>query len=478
MQTIPFDGFLGGSYLDSHAAVSFEDCVNRYPELTGAPGTRARAPIVLKRTPGLLSFASIGNGPIKALFGQDDRGFAVSGTEFYELFAAGTGTLRSTSALATNANPAQIFSNGTGGSQLMVIAGGLGYIYDMSANTLTQITDAQFPSNVVMGGFIDGYFVVLAYNTREFQFSASFNGTNWDALDLQQKSQTSDNIRAMIVDRRIVYLLGSKTTEMWGNTGDALETFAPMQELIQHGIGSPWTAVPINNTIAWLGENEHGAGQAWMIQGYSPVRFSTPGVESQWATYGSLRDAYAHGYQEQGHSFYQVTFPNKATWVYDFATQMWHRRMRLVKGVEEPHLARNHAYVFDKHLVGSRVDGTVYEQSLSHLDDAGAMVRRYRRSPHFAGPHPLTVARFRLLCSTGVGLTSGQGSDPLVTLRYTIDGGKTWSDGLTDSVGALGDYDKVGAEWNRLGQGGRWGFDISSTDPCDDVWLGAEMDVS
>ena len=478
MPTIPFDGFVGGCYLDTHPGVSFEDVANMYPELTGAPGTRAKAPIIFKRTPGLASFASIGNGPIKALFGQDDRGFAVSGTDFYELFSAGTGTLRSGSALAINANPAQIFSNGTGGSQLMVLAGGLGYIYDMSANTLTQITDAQFPSNAVMGGFIDGYFIVLGYNTREFQFSASFNGTNWDALDLQQKSQTSDNIRAMIVGRRIVYLLGSKTTEMWGNTGDALETFAPVQDIMAHGIGSPWTAVPINNTIAWMGENEHGAGQAWMVQGYNPVRFSNNAVESQWADYGSLRDAYAHGYQEQGHSFYQVTFPNKGTWVYDFATSMWHRRTRLVLGEEEPHLARNHAYIFDKHLVGSRIDGTVYEQSVSYLDDAGALIQRRRRSPHLSGGRPLNVARFRLLCQTGIGLTSGQGSDPQVQMRYAVDGGRTWSDSLWESVGKIGEYEKVGAEWNRLGQGEDWGFEISATDPVDHCWTGAEMDVS
>ena len=136
MPTIPFSGFVGGTYQDVNPAISFEDVANMYPQVTGAPGTRAKVPIAFKRTPGLLSFASIGNGPIKALFGQDDRGFAVSGTDFYELFSAGTGTLRSTSALATNANPAQIFSNGTGGSQLMVLAGGLGYIYDMSVFAL------------------------------------------------------------------------------------------------------------------------------------------------------------------------------------------------------------------------------------------------------------------------------------------------------------------------------------------------------
>lgn len=475
MATIPFQGFIGGTYLDAHPAVSFEDCINRYPEVTLVAGARAKAPLVLKRTPGLASFASVGNGPIRAIFYQDERCFAVSGAEFYEVDAAGMGTLRGP--VASNANPAQISSNGTAGNQLMVISGGLGYIYSLTANTLTPIADPDFPANVVMGGFVDTYFVVLAYNSRQFNFSASENGLAWAPADVQEKSQTSDNIRAMVIDRKLIYLLGSKYTEPWGNTGDALETFAPAQEPIQHGIGSPWSAVCINNTIAWVGEDEHGAGQAWMMQGYTPVRFSNNAVEARWRAYGSLRNATAYGYQEEGHTFYVVTFPDKGTWAYDFGSQMWHRRVRMVKGEEEPHLARCHAYAFDKHLVGSRLDGTIYEQSISYLDDAGATILRRRRSPHLSGGRPLNVARFRLLCQTGIGLTSGQGSDPQVLMRYTVDGGRTWSDSLWDSIGKIGDYEKVGAEWNRLGQGEDWGFEISSTDPVDDVWVGAEMDI-
>ena len=475
MATIPWDGFIGGTYLDRHPAVSFEDLVNRYPEITVAPGTRAKAPLVLKRTPGLAVFATAGSGPIRAAFYQDGRAFVVSGTGFYELDAAGVATSLGT--VASNVNPAQISSNGTAGNQLMIISGGLGYIYNLSTGVFAQITDAQFPSNVIMGGFIDGYFVVLPQDTRAFYFSTLEDGTGWASSDVNEKSQTSDNVRAMVVDRRLVYLIGSKTIEPWFNTGDAQVTFAPVQDLIQHGIGSPWSVVPINNTLAWLGEDEHGAGQAWMLQGYTPVRFSTHAIEGQWREYGSLRDAYAHGYQEEGHTFYQVTFPNKGTWVYDFASGMWHRRARLVEGAEEPHLARCHMYAFDKHLAGSRIDGTVYEQSLSYLDDAGSPIRWVRRSPHFFASRPICVDSFRLDCAAGIGLTTGQGSNPQVMLRYTLDG-HTWSDELLESVGAIGEY-RTQAQWNRLGQTeGFIGIEIAGSDPVDDVLIGAQFEVS
>ena len=472
----PWDGFIGGSYLSPYANVSVEDLINRYPEVTASPGTRARAPLILRRTPGLVLFATAGNGPLRTMFYQDGRCFCVSGSEFYEISAAGTATLIGT--VATNANPAQISSNGTAGNQLRIISGGLGYTYNRSTSTFAQITDAQFPSNVVMGGFIDTYFIVLAYDTRSVQWSTSEDGTNWSATDVFEKSQTSDNIRAMIIDRRLVYLLGSKTTEVWGNTGDTNQTFAPVQDIIQHGIGSPWSAVPINNTIAWLGEDEHGAGQAWAIQGFTPTRFSNDAVEARWRAYGSLRSAYAHGYTEEGHSFYQVTFPQKATWVYDFATGMWHQRLRLVEGEFEPHLARCHAWAFDMHLVGSRVDGKIYQQSLDVYDDAGDPIRWVRRSPHLFGRKPITVNAFRLQCSTGIGLTTGQGSDPQYMFRYSIDKGNTWSDELQESPGAIGEYDTI-VQWNRLGQAeDGWVFEVAGSEPINDVLIGADLDIS
>jgi len=102
-------------------------------------------------------------------------------------------------------------------------------------------------------------------------------------------------------------------------------------------------------------------------------------------------------YQEQGHSFYCITFPlapkaynqnqaaysNPSTLCYDVATGMWHERAywNKVTGQFEPHRARCHAYIWDHHLVGDRENGTIYEQHLDYYDDAGDRIRR-----EFTGP--------------------------------------------------------------------------------------------
>jgi len=71
---------------------------------------------------------------------------------------------------------------------------------------------------------------------------------------------------------------------------------------------------------------------------------------------------------------------------------MWHERAfkNPVSGKDFAHLGRCHAYAFDRHLVGSRVDGKVYEMSLpvdngnggwNFVTDAGTLIHRVRIAP-------------------------------------------------------------------------------------------------
>jgi hypothetical protein len=65
---------------------------------------------------------------------------------------------------------------------------------------------------------------------------------------------------------------------------------------------------------------------------------------------------------------------------------------------------------------------------------------------------------------TGVGLTTGQGSDPQMMLRWSDDGGQTWSNVHTVSAGAIGAF-SARAEWWQLGQARDRVFEVSCADP-------------
>ena len=69
------------------------------------------------------------------------------------------------------------------------------------------------------------------------------------------------------------------------------------------------------------------------------------------------------------------------------------------------------------------------------------LIRRVRRAPHLSANQVRQFfARFQLDLQTGTGLPTGQGSDPLVCLRWSDNGGHTWSNEHFVEAGKIGQY--------------------------------------
>lgn len=363
-----YPGFVGGMGTLQSPNVNCEDTVNWYVE--SAVGS-AKAPKWLAPTPGHQLYVLLDNGAIRALFAQNDRMFAISGTSFYEVFSNQTVALRGSTAL--NGQPASISSNGTNGNQLFITSGGLGYIYDLTLNTISQITDPDFPTPVRMGTFSDGYFIALKADTNQFNISALFDGTDWDALDVFQVSTVADPVVALVESHRELFLLGEQTSSVWQNTGDD-PVYQPIGGVkIEQGCAAAWSAVNLDNTVYWLGGDVRGSRIVYRFRGYTPERVSNYAVEYALNQYPRVSDAIAWTYQDQGHSFYVLylpTPPRHPEWhtclVYDVAEDQWHRRALwdyVVKLNWEPHVGRCHCYAWGKHFVGARNSGAIYEMS-------------------------------------------------------------------------------------------------------------------
>ena len=104
-----------------------------------------------------------------------------------------------------------------------------------------------------------------------------------------------------------------------------------------------------------------------------------------------------------------------------------------------------------KHLVGDRENGNIYELSLSYQDDNGDEQIRERIAPHVQDEKRLIPhAAFELDMEVGTGLVTGQGSDPQIMLQYSDDGGFTWSNELWTDIGKIGNYTQR-VIWRQLG---------------------------
>ena len=314
------------------------------------------------------------------MFTENGRLFAVAGASFFTVNSDGSWVR--VGSVSTNADPAQITSNGQA-NQVLIASGGDGYIYNIATGTLTLITDVDKPDNFTMVGFMDGYFIILDAPNSLFKISNLNDGLLYDGFDAATRTFASDPLRAMVIDHRELWLLGEQTSEVWWDSGAPEFPFQPIVgTFIEDGISAPWSAQQLDNSIFWLNGDERGKGIVYRAQGYTPSRVSNHSSEHGWGQFTDINDCIAYTYQQQGHAFYCMFFPtglpdpkiglaNHVHWCYDVATGMWHERALWNPGTLEwePHLSRHHAFAFGKNLIGDRQSGAIYNMSLNLFDE-------------------------------------------------------------------------------------------------------------
>ena len=359
--------------------------VNMYLE-PSAP-VAGKAAYALRKRPGLSPLFTVPDSPWRRAFYQDGRSFGVVGTTFIEWFSDNTYSVRGT--LLTNSNEVTIVSGGTAAGQLLIAAGKNGYVYDLTHNTLTIINTTNFPgtgfpvNNALRCEFIDGYFIVMERNSRKFYISALEDATSWDALDVAERSEGSDNFVSMCRNHRELWLLGTLTGEVWYNNGDALFPFAPIPGVfIQVGAvssstssgGDPLCRVDTGSmqTVAWVSGSEFGESVVMLAEGYVPRPMSPVAVTAALQQSVVKAHVFLFSFQIEAHYFLCVYYPDlQNTWVYDTTTNSWFEwnEWNADTAQEETWVIQCCAYAFGKTVGGSALDGTLYEMSLSVYDD-------------------------------------------------------------------------------------------------------------
>lgn len=456
-------GFVGPTYVMDAVTFDCQRSVNLYP-MASETGT-SKSVAALRSAPGYVMFSAETAGPGRGgKTAGNGRSFVVTGETLYELNTDGTRTNRGT--LLTQISRVSMAENG---EQLMLVDGSYGYIFTFATNGFAQITDPDFPVSEVVT-FQDGYFIVVERGTINFAISALYDGTTWDPLDISSASTNPDYLVSVISDASNLWLFGSQSTEVFQNqpSGTSFPFVRIPGAVIQTGCAAFDTVKAFDNTIAWLGVDDQGRGVVWKANGYSAVRMSTQAIEAIIATSPDFTDSYAYVYHEQGHVYYCLQIQGlSSTLVYDGAVGMWHERTfrDTSTNTTEQHRGSFHVFFDQKNLIGDRLTGDIYQQSLNFYDHDGEAMHRERVSPHLQDEkRNITFSSFELDCETGRGLTTGQGSDPQIMLQYSDDGGRTWSNEKWTTIGALGKY-RTRVRWSRLGSARDRVWKVKYTDP-------------
>lgn len=469
--------FIGAAYEARSSNFDAQRCVNLYPELappqpaTGVPAAKNVAMLV--GTPGLSLWTTLpGTGAVRALYRTTNNLLvAVQGSSVYLVDSSKTATYAGN--LTSSSGPVSIIDNGT----YAALADG------NNAWSLLLTAGSTISSLGVTAGmvtYIDGYFIFNQPGTEQF-FISSLDSITLPGADYASAEGWPDNLVALIADHRELWLFGDQTTEVWFDSGDVNFPFARIDgAFMEVGCAAPFSVSKIDNSIYWLGKDQRGQGTVWRANGYTPVRISTHAIESQIASYATISDAQAFSYQQAGHVFYVLTFPTAdRTWAYDVASGMWHERAwHDSNGAPHRHLANCFANFSGKLLVGDYRNGKIYALDLDTFTDNGDAIHRIRAAQHISDPDYrwMLWASLQVDLQGGVGLVSGQGSDPQAMLQWSDDGGHTWSNEHWATMGKLGKYANR-TIWRRLGKSRDRVFRLTITDPVRVILIGASANV-
>ena len=487
---MPDFGFVGASYEAPSIYQDAQECINFFCEIDPTKQPGARGVVAMYPTPGLVKIAQLVTGEVRGLHTMSNQNYfiAVSGSTVYKVDHSYTATIIGT--LSSSTGYVSISDNVTNNGMTAYIVDGLNrYTWIENTNTFSTLpsTDGPWQGATVVDS-IDGYNIYNQPNTF-----------NWACTDLDSSLSTQalygsangfpDNINSIIVDRRQVYLLKDVTTEVWtdvGNTITGITTF-PFARVpgttVQSGVGASFSVARFGASFAAVCKDTRGDSTIEAMIGYEWQKFSTHAVEQSITNYVTS-DAVAYTYQIEGHEMYVLTFPSVGeyglTWVYDGSTQQWHKWLSwdAEEAVYKRHRSNCGCFFNNEYIVGDYENGKLYKILNDVYTEDDAPIRRLRRAPHLTSDlQRQYFESFQIQFQPGVGLSTGQGNDPQAMLRWSNDGGSTWSNEHWVTIGKTGQYANR-AIWRRLGWARDRIFEVAISDPVKAVIVSAELKSS
>lgn len=478
-------GFIGASYVAPSIYQDDQECINFFPEIDPTKKPGERGVVALYPTPGLTEEYQLNSAEVRGMRALSGGKYVlvVCGSLVYQ-FTATTAPVQ-IGTLATSTGPVDITDTQltTQGLAAYIVDGANRYYWIEATDTFAKLPATDGPwQGATACDTVDNYIV---YNQPGTQ--------NWAATDLDSVFSTSqyygakdgspDDLVTMIVDRRQVFLLGEVTTEVWTDVGSQIQglTTFPFQRIsgtsTQYGCVAPYSVARFGENFMFVSRSTLGQNVIGTISGYTFVRLSTHAVEQSLDDI-DVTNAIAYSYKMEGHEFYVCTFPNAdLTWVYDKTTEVWHKWLSwdADNAVYYRHRSNCGCWFNNEFWVGDFENGKIYTLSDNVYTDNGAPIRRLRRAPHLTTDlQRQFFDEMQIQFQPGVGLNNGQGQNPQAMLRWSNDGGSTWSNEHWVSIGKMGQYQNR-AIWRRLGWSRDRIFEVVVTDPINCVIVSANL---
>lgn len=478
--------FIGGTAVSRNIQVNNQTTVN-FMQAVKSQG--AKSQFILESAPGLVFRATLGDGPIRTnRMVQSSIRSGGTGLELYGVFGnklmAQTVSSGNAEIGTLNSNPGRV-SIARGRTAICMVDGVDGYYYD--GTTFAQISDADFPGVSSAGSpthvaYIDGYFVVNDALTDSFYISAVEDPTSWNALDFEAASVAPDNALALATTESLLWIIGDETAQAYYNSGNADFPYEIVLSATQEvGILAPDSVAESDDGLFYLATTPEGGRFVYQIKGQAGQVITGDEQEAFLTKVIDPTDAYGFIYKQAGKSFYVLQLSaseapdarSSSTLVYNIKARAWEAR-ELLDG--SAWRIGGHGVLGNKNIGGSRLQAQSFELDLSTYTDSGQeMIRRRRTQIIHQNNYELDFWSVVLDCTTAT--TESPSATPLIKMRYSNDGGQTWSSWLFESLGKIGETQHR-VKWDKLGSGRNRVFEFECSEDLNLSILGGYAEIS
>jgi hypothetical protein len=445
---VPYAVFARQSAGGAAPEASQERLLNWFAEPFPTGGT---APLTLLPSAGLSPWVTGATGPVRALYAQGGIIYAAAGGVLYQITAGVAVNLGA----ITDSAQTTITGNGF---DVAVAAGGTYYVWN--GTTLTTPTTGAFDDVGSVAG-TSAYVVLFEQSGQRFSVTALNDASTVDALDFASAEVRPDGIVRGIVDHGDLWIFGTRTTEIWANTGDATFPFARYSGgAFERGLAWGNAVVSADNGVWWVADDRVVyRGSA----GGQPQRVSTSRVEAVLAQISDGQDVRMLTFDDRGHKMVAVVLPDRPAWVYDLSTGVWHERS---SGIGEAPWIATDALTSEGVQILGGTDGAIH--LIGGLTDGGLAIQREAISaPLDNGGERLRLAKVKLHFGQG---RTDIGRRPVAMVAFSRDG-QTWDDEREIPLGLLGEYGWK--SWiNGAGRAYQFSMRVRITDPIDAPFLG------
>ena len=415
---------VGQSYESRSRALSIQKTMNLIPaaELTGA------AQSSLMSWPGCVSFYAAAG---------DDRGMTVFLSELYKVtdqtlwkidsFGAATnlGTITGTNRC--------IFAND--GANLIITQGTTGY--QLTGTTLTQITDPDF-----VGGNSVAYLnLKMIFDSAGGQFQVADAGDP-DSVQPNNfataESSPDDTTRIFVFNERF-NPFGTDSVETWYDNGVGNPPVARVNGgTMNVGLGAVHSVADTEDFVYFLGNDK----RVYRYSSHQPENVSTNAISHQIDLLTVVSDGIGYVIPMEGQNFYVLSFPTDGkTFAYNESSGAW---FNLSTGASQAmYIGTSYANCYGKRLIAD--GGNVHELSLTTYTDNGAVKIQERIFGPINGDaigspgSRILMSYVDFIMETGVGIATGQGSNPQALVSLSFDGGKSFTNERDVLLGRTGE---------------------------------------